>query len=239
MSLKWQCIVVDCIDPGPLARWWADLLGWRITFEEPDEVVLEPPEGSPEDGVSPDILFGRVPETKQIKNRIHFDLRPDDQALEVARAEALGARRVDVGQDETVTWVVLADPGGNEYCILRALTPDDTPSADAPRDNRRPPGSSRAGAESHPRCRFRNMPIVRITVTAVSDEGDNVVVWGRAEHAPAEGEPIGFVFQTKGEQADITLAERASRLVGGTEAAIDYIPVAGGWNLGRGLSAFE
>ena len=80
MSLRWQCIVVDCVDPGPLARWWADLLGWRITFEEPDEVVLEPPEGSPEDGVSPDILFGRVPETKQIKNRLHFDLRPDDQA---------------------------------------------------------------------------------------------------------------------------------------------------------------
>ena len=83
MSLRWQCIVVDCVDPGPLARWWADLLGWRITFEEPDEVVLEPPEGSPEDGVSPDILFGRVPETKQIKNRLHLDLRPEDQALEV------------------------------------------------------------------------------------------------------------------------------------------------------------
>ena len=125
MSLRWQCIVVDCVDPVPLARWWADLLGWRITFEEPDEVVLEPPKGSPEDDVSPDILFGRVPETKQIKNRLHFDLRPDDQAAEVARAEALGARRVDVGQDDTVTWVVFADPEGNEFCILRALTPDD------------------------------------------------------------------------------------------------------------------
>ena len=79
------------------------------------------------------------------------------------------------------------------------------------------------------------MPIARITVTAVSDEGDNVVVWGRSEHAPSEGEPVGFVFQTKGEQADIRLAERASRLVDGAEAAIDYVPVAGGWNLGRGL----
>jgi hypothetical protein len=125
MSIRWQCIVVDCVDPVPLARWWADLLGWRITFEKPDEVVLEPPEGSPEDGVSPDILFVQVPETKQIKNRLHLDLRPDDQAQEVARAEALGARRVDVGQDDTVTWVVLADPEGNEFCILRALTPDD------------------------------------------------------------------------------------------------------------------
>ena len=127
MTLKWQSIVVDCVDPVPLARWWAELLGWRITFEEPDEVVLEPPEGSPADGVSPDILFGRVPEVKQIKNRLHFDLRPDDQAPEVARAEALGARRIDVGQGDEVTWVVLADPEGNEFCILRALTPDDTP----------------------------------------------------------------------------------------------------------------
>ena len=83
------------------------------------------------------------------------------------------------------------------------------------------------------------MPIARITVTAVSDEGDNVVVWGRPEHAPHGGEPIGFVFQTKGEQADIGLAERASRLVDGTEAAIDYIPVATGWNLGRGLPASQ
>ena len=82
------------------------------------------------------------------------------------------------------------------------------------------------------------MPTERITVTAVSDEGDNVVVWGRPEYAPDEGEPIGFVFQTKGEHADIGLAERASRLVDGTEAAIDYTPVAGDWNLGRGLSAF-
>ena len=83
------------------------------------------------------------------------------------------------------------------------------------------------------------MPIVRITVTAVSDEGDNVIVWGRSEHAPSEGDPIGFVFQTKGEQADIGLAERASRLVDGTETAIDYTPVAGGWNLGRGLSTSQ
>jgi hypothetical protein len=78
------------------------------------------------DGVSPDILFGRVPESKRIKNRLHLDLRPDDQAREVARAEALGARRVDVGQSDTVTWVVLADPEGNEFCILRALNADET-----------------------------------------------------------------------------------------------------------------
>lgn len=125
MGLRWQCIVVDCIEPAALGRWWAELLGWRITFEEPDEVVLEPPEGSPEDGVSPDILFIRVPEPKQVKNRIHLDLRPEDQEAEVARAETLGAQRVDVGQTDDVTWIVMADPEGNEFCILRALEPED------------------------------------------------------------------------------------------------------------------
>ena len=126
MSLRWQCLVVDSVDPVPLARWWADLLGWRITFEEPHEAVLEPPEGSPEDGVSPDLLFVQVPEAKRAKNRLHIDLRPDDQALEIARAEALGARRVDVGQTDAVSWVVMADPEDNEFCILRALESDDT-----------------------------------------------------------------------------------------------------------------
>jgi hypothetical protein len=81
------------------------------------------------------------------------------------------------------------------------------------------------------------MPVARITVTAVSDEGDNVIVWGRPEHAPDDSEPIGFVFQTKGEQGDVGLAERASRLACGTEAVIDYASVAVDWNLARGLTA--
>ena len=81
------------------------------------------------------------------------------------------------------------------------------------------------------------MPVARITVTAVSDEGDTVIVWGRPEHAPDDSEPIGFAFQTKGDQADVGLAERASRLARGTEAAIDHTSIAGDWNLARGLSA--
>ena len=134
MSLRWQCVIIDSADPASLGRWWAELLGWRITFEEPDEVVLEPPEGSPEDGVSPDLLFLRVPEAKHVKNRLHIDLRPDDQAREVARAEALGARRVDIGQGDDVTWVVMGDPEGNEFCILRALEPDDELPAERPQE---------------------------------------------------------------------------------------------------------
>jgi catechol 2,3-dioxygenase-like lactoylglutathione lyase family enzyme len=125
MSLRVQCLCVDTQDPDHLARFWADVLGWRRTYEEPDEVVLEPPAGSPEDGVAPDLLFLRVPEDKAGKNRLHLDLRPEDQEAEVSRLEALGARRVSVGQGEDVTWVVLADPDGNEFCVLRALRPDE------------------------------------------------------------------------------------------------------------------
>ena len=120
MSLRWQCVCFDSTDPRRTADFWEAALGWRRTLDHEDEVVLEPPAGSPEDGGSPDILFLRVPEGKAVKNRLHLDLRPDDQAAEVARLEALGARRVDVGQQDP-SWVVLADPEGNELCVLRAL----------------------------------------------------------------------------------------------------------------------
>ena len=112
---------VDTTDPGQLAGFWAEALGWRRTHDSPDEVVLEPPEGSAEDGIVPDILFLRVPESKQAKNRLHLDLRPEDQAAEVARLESLGASRVSVGQRTDMPWIVLADPDGNEFCVLRAL----------------------------------------------------------------------------------------------------------------------
>ena len=85
-------------------------------------MVLEPPVGSREDGVVPDLLFLRVPDDKTVKNRLHLDLRPGDQAVEVKRLEALGARRADVGQSDDVSWVVMTDPAGNEFCVLRPLT---------------------------------------------------------------------------------------------------------------------
>jgi hypothetical protein len=125
VALRWHSICIDSTDPASLAAWWAELLGWRITFEESDEIVLEPPAGSPADGISPDLVFCRVPEAKTVKDRLHIDLRPEKQAAEVARAEAMGARRVDVGQGTDKTWVVLADPEGNEFCILRALRADE------------------------------------------------------------------------------------------------------------------
>lgn len=118
--VRFQAVCVDAREPSELASFWEGVLGWRRTHDDGGEVVLEPPAGSPEDGVAPDLLFLRVPEAKSIKNRLHIDLRPDDQDAEVARIEGLGATRVDIGQGDEVTWVVLADPEGNEFCVLRA-----------------------------------------------------------------------------------------------------------------------
>jgi predicted enzyme related to lactoylglutathione lyase len=123
--IGWQAVCVDARDPSAAATFWEAALGWRRTHDDGVEVVLEPPAGSPQDGVSPDLLFLRVPEGKVGKNRLHIDLRPDDQDAEVARLLALGAQRVEVGQDPDVTWVVLADPDGNELCVLRALRSDE------------------------------------------------------------------------------------------------------------------
>ncbi len=126
MDIRIQCLCIDTADPLRLATFWQEVLGWRLEAGAGNnEVVLEPPKGSPEDGVAPDLLFLRVPEDKLSKNRLHLDLRPVDQAAEVARLEGLGARRADVGQGPEVTWVVMADPDGNEFCVLRAFRPEE------------------------------------------------------------------------------------------------------------------
>jgi predicted enzyme related to lactoylglutathione lyase len=119
-DVRIQCVVVDADDCGLLARFWSNVLGWRITHQTDDEVAIEPPEGSPEVDVAPDILFVKVPDRKVVKNRLHFDLRPKDQEAEVERIVELGATRADIGQSD-VSWVVLADPEGNEFCVLRPL----------------------------------------------------------------------------------------------------------------------
>lgn len=93
MSLRIQCLCIDTTDPSRLAAFWQEALDWRRTHEDDDEVILEPPAGSREDGVVPDLLFLRVPEDKAAKNRLHLDLRPQDQAAEVSRLEKLGAQR--------------------------------------------------------------------------------------------------------------------------------------------------
>jgi predicted enzyme related to lactoylglutathione lyase len=125
VAIRFQSVCIDAVDPAPIAQFWSQALGWEITFRDADEFELQPPAGSPERGVVPDLLVLRVPDQKTGKNRLHIDLRPEDQDEEVRRLEALGARRVSIGQGPEVTWVVLADPDGNEFCVLRALRPEE------------------------------------------------------------------------------------------------------------------
>ncbi|EOM76797.1 VOC family protein [Rhodococcus rhodnii] len=112
MPMTWTQLVVNSLDPEALGRWWAQALGWEYEIDQDGDVVVHAP------GSAPDLLFLKVPEVKSVFNRLHLDFRPDDQKAEVARLLELGARTADVGQGEDVPWVVLADPEGNEFCVL-------------------------------------------------------------------------------------------------------------------------
>ena len=129
MSLRWYSVVIDCHDIAAQARWWAGVLNWQIIYEADDEVAIVPRHvteeslrTTPWEQVGPGLSFVSVPGTKTVKNRLHIDLAPqleDDQATMVESLISIGATRADVGQDEKkVTWVVLADPEGNEFCVL-------------------------------------------------------------------------------------------------------------------------
>jgi hypothetical protein len=121
VALEWEQLVVDAADPVGLGQWWAAALDWVVVNDAPDEFEIRP---APDR--LPGLLFASVPEAKAGKNRLHLDLRPhDDQDAEVARLVALGARRADVGQGAE-SWVVLADPEGNEFCVLAARRRDVT-----------------------------------------------------------------------------------------------------------------
>jgi predicted enzyme related to lactoylglutathione lyase len=116
MATRLYSLVIDSPDPSALARFWAEATGWPITLEEPDEVVVEPPEGEPGIG----LVIGQNDDPKVGKNRVHLDLTSDSaehQAELVERVRRAGATPVDIGQG-AVPWVVLADPDGNEFCIL-------------------------------------------------------------------------------------------------------------------------
>jgi len=112
MELEWEQVIVDAADPAGLGAWWASALGWVIVNDDPEEFEIRRTRDR-----LPGLLFARVPEPKAVKNRLHLDFRPADQEAEVARLLELGARHADVGQGDE-TWVVLADPEGNEFCVL-------------------------------------------------------------------------------------------------------------------------
>jgi len=121
MTSRIATIAIDALEPRRVAAFWIAVLGWT-TLEESDGIISI----GPADAAWPTIDVVPVPERKTVKNRLHLDLRADGstQAEEVERLLALGARHADVGQDPGSTWVVLADPEGNEFCVLSRTVQD-------------------------------------------------------------------------------------------------------------------
>ncbi|RDI53272.1 VOC family protein [Nocardia mexicana] len=117
MSTRLACVVFDAVQPRSVARFWAELLSWEVTVDRPGEVDVAAPDPDAPD-VALTFLASRQPTSG--RNRIHLDLSSrslDHQRVQVDRALSLGARRIDIGQGP-VPWTVLADPEGNEFCVL-------------------------------------------------------------------------------------------------------------------------
>jgi uncharacterized protein (DUF1330 family)/catechol 2,3-dioxygenase-like lactoylglutathione lyase family enzyme len=116
MPVRLHHIVIDARDLPALARFWTQALGWEILSQRPNEIVIGTDENAPVG-----MCFMPVTEAKASKNRLHLDLTsgPEDREQEIGRLLALGARRVDIGQAGTESWTVLADPEGNEFCVVR------------------------------------------------------------------------------------------------------------------------
>jgi len=136
MVSRFSEIVVACEQPRRLAEFWCAVLGYRVLDEEEGAIEIGPPDVSTEDDWAewqarlrrepspPTIFFIVVPEGKTVKNRLHIDVSPVEtsQPEEVERLIALGATKADIGQGD-VSWTVLRDPEGNEFCVLRSLAP--------------------------------------------------------------------------------------------------------------------
>lgn len=122
MACRFTELIVDAQDPEGLARFWAEVLAWEMGESSEGLAWLKPPASA-----VPLIVFVPVPEGKTVKNRLHIDVSPTDRTRdeEVERLLGLGASRADVGQGDDVSWVVLADPEANEFCVLGSRVPED------------------------------------------------------------------------------------------------------------------
>ncbi|NYV75251.1 VOC family protein [Streptomyces sp. UH6] len=129
MTSRFTELVVDCRDPERLAAFWCAVLGFTVIDRSEDKVEIGSWVPTVEEvrarQMPPTLVFVRVPEGKAAKNRLHLDVSPVDGSTdeEVARLLGLGAARVDVGQGPGRSWVVMADPEGNEFDVLRTLAP--------------------------------------------------------------------------------------------------------------------
>ena len=116
MPVRLHHIVIDAHDLPGLARFWTRALGWQVLSEWENEIVIGTGPNAPVG-----MCFMPVTELKTVKNRVHLDLTSSaaDRDQEIDRLIALGARRVDIGQTGAESWTVLADPEGNEFCVVR------------------------------------------------------------------------------------------------------------------------
>ena len=134
MASRLTELALDCHHPETLAAFWCAALDWVVLDDEPGTVEIGPAvigdaerlEAVRSGPVVPTIVLNEVGEGKVVKNRMHLDLSPTDRSHddEVARLLDLGATRADVGQRGDESWTVLADPEGNEFCVLRSLAPE-------------------------------------------------------------------------------------------------------------------
>jgi predicted enzyme related to lactoylglutathione lyase len=115
VSLVIECVLIDCSDLEQMSAFWRAALDLEHVWTGPSGGYLL----AARDGSQPPLGLMPSGDEKRGKNRLHLDLRPDDQEAEVQRLEQLGAVRVDIGQRD-VSWIVMADPEGNEFCVLRS-----------------------------------------------------------------------------------------------------------------------
>ncbi|WP_299569107.1 VOC family protein [uncultured Williamsia sp.] len=125
MACRLSELVLECRDPRSLARFWCDVLDW-VVLDEPGDGSLEIGSRAGFGGLQPTMILSPHPSPEQAKPRLHLDVNPTDrdQDAELERLLALGARTADVGQTGEESWHVLADPEGNEFCLLRARIPE-------------------------------------------------------------------------------------------------------------------
>lgn len=184
MATRLVQLVIDSADPLLAATFWAQALGWTAISEGPDEAVASPADFESSGTLPWELVFLAVPEPKTAKNRVHLDLTStslDDQAAKVNRLIELGAKQVDIGQGD-VPWVVLADPDGNEFCVLepRPVYSDTGPVAAIVVDCLNPEAMSRFWTQA------AGWPVVSsddhlITLRSASGEGPFLELLASAE----------------------------------------------------------
>jgi predicted enzyme related to lactoylglutathione lyase len=112
MALRPKMITIDCADPGKLAEFWTEAVGYRVASDWGAFVMLVPADG---DGLP--LGLQKVPEARMAKNRVHIDWHTEDRPAEVDRLVKLGASVLGEKSVPGLTWTVMADPEGNEFCV--------------------------------------------------------------------------------------------------------------------------